>query len=618
MDRTTWIAIAVCIAGLIWWNINASQRQAERMREYRKAVAEYEARQALAVGDDAGVGERPSPPPGVAPERPARESAIGPAETVEEKTMEAASGELNIVFTNRGGGAREIRLTNHEAEYGERVVFNRHGVLATGAVFEGAGLSGTEPYEIALRQDHAGVVEALVAERELSPGVRLVKTFELPPSPPTEDPFAIELHLEWKNGSEAALVWGDYAVAAGGIGPIHAADWVHYTGFDFFREGNTQYNAVTWFEEQKIPLIGVQTREARTVFRETPGNVEWFGVRNQFFAAMLTPREATGTGVWARRLDILRPEESRPLRGVEGAIVMPGFSVAPGGEHRQTFQVFVGPRELSRLKKFANNEDQIIEYRIMGFSGFRFVSEILLHSLNGLKSILGNYAWAIIALTVIIKLALFPLQSKATTEMKRMSLLSPKIAEMREKYKDEPQKMNEEMMKMYREYGVNPFAGCLPMLVQIPIFFGFYSVLGTAVELRNTGFLWIRDLSQPDTLFHIGSFPVNVLPLLMAGTMFWQMALTPKTGDKMQQRIFMIMPVMFVVFCYGFASALALYWTVQNLFSIVQLYLTRNKPLPELKKVQRAKNAREAFAQARGGGRSKGPRGPRTTKSNRK
>jgi YidC/Oxa1 family membrane protein insertase len=122
------------------------------------------------------------------------------------------------------------------------------------------------------------------------------------------------------------------------------------------------------------------------------------------------------------------------------------------------------------------------------------------------------------------------------------------------------------------------------MLIQIPIFFGFYAMLGSAIELRNSSFLWVQDLSQPDTVFRIGGFPVNVLPIVMAGSMIWQMAISPKSGDAMQQRIFYFMPVIFLVFCYNYASGLALYWTTQNLFSIVQLYLTRNKPLPTLEK----------------------------------
>jgi YidC/Oxa1 family membrane protein insertase len=144
--------------------------------------------------------------------------------------------------------------------------------------------------------------------------------------------------------------------------------------------------------------------------------------------------------------------------------------------------------------------------------------------------------------------------------------------------------MNTELMKLYKDYKINPLSGCLPMLIQIPIFLGFYSMLGVAVELRNSSFLWVHDLSQPDTVAHIFNFPINVLPLCMAVTMFIQMAIQPKTGDPAQQKIFMFMPLIFVYFCYNFASALALYWTVQNLFSIVQLYMTRNQAAPVLVK----------------------------------
>ena len=168
--------------------------------------------------------------------------------------------------------------------------------------------------------------------------------------------------------------------------------------------------------------------------------------------------------------------------------------------------------------------------------------------------------------------------------MRKMAALSPKMTELREKFKDAPTKMNEELMKLYKDYGVNPFGGCLPMLIQIPIFFGFYVMLGSAIELRNSSFLWVVDLSQPDTIFRIAGFPINILPIVMAGSMVWQMAITPKTGDAMQQRILLLMPVIFLVFAYNYASALSLYWTTQNLFSIVQLYLTRNNPLPELTK----------------------------------
>ena len=158
-----------------------------------------------------------------------------------------------------------------------------------------------------------------------------------------------------------------------------------------------------------------------------------------------------------------------------------------------------------------------------------------------------------------------------------MAKLSPVMNELKAKYKDDPQRMNQEMMKLYKEYKINPFTGCLPMLIQIPIFFGFYTMLGSAVELRNSTFLWVADLSQPDTVAHLFGFPVNILPLIMAATQLWQLRITPKTGDPSQQRILMIMPVVFLAICYNFASALSLYYTVQNLFLILQTYLTRNQ-----------------------------------------
>jgi YidC/Oxa1 family membrane protein insertase len=220
----------------------------------------------------------------------------------------------------------------------------------------------------------------------------------------------------------------------------------------------------------------------------------------------------------------------------------------------------------------------------MKFGMFKIVSIFLLKMMNVLKNVLGSYASAIIAMTFIIRGAMWPLQNKSTQSMKRMQALAPKQAELKEKYKDDPTRMNQEVMKLYKEYGVNPFAGCLPMFVQIPIFFGFFSMLGTAIELRGSHFFWAHDLSQPDTVGHLLGFPINILPICMAATMLVQMQLTPKSGDAVQQRMFMFMPLIFVWFCYNFASALALYYTVQNLFSIVQLYITKNQPMPVLRK----------------------------------
>jgi YidC/Oxa1 family membrane protein insertase len=186
-----------------------------------------------------------------------------------------------------------------------------------------------------------------------------------------------------------------------------------------------------------------------------------------------------------------------------------------------------------------------------------------------------------------VKAVLWPLQYKANKSMRRMSALAPKMQELKEKYKDDPTKMNTEVMKLYKEHGVNPVGGCLPMMIQIPIFFGLFSMLGQAAELRNATFLWVKDLSQPDIFAHVPGlgFPINLLPILMGASNVWLMRMTPKTGDATQQRVMMFMPLIFLVFCYNFAAALALYYTTQNLFTILQLWHNQRQPVPVLEKV---------------------------------
>jgi YidC/Oxa1 family membrane protein insertase len=199
----------------------------------------------------------------------------------------------------------------------------------------------------------------------------------------------------------------------------------------------------------------------------------------------------------------------------------------------------------------------------------------------------NSYAAAILALTTIIRLVLWPLQSKANRSMRQMAALAPKMQELKEKYKDDPTRMNQEVMKLYKQYGINPVGGCLPMMIQIPIFFGLYQMLAQAVELRNAQFFWCHDLSQPDTVGHLPVLdaPINIIPLCMAATQIWLMQMTPKTGDATQRRVMMFTPLIFLFFCYNFAAALALYYTAQNLFSILQFYLNKKQPMPKLEKI---------------------------------
>jgi YidC/Oxa1 family membrane protein insertase len=226
---------------------------------------------------------------------------------------------------------------------------------------------------------------------------------------------------------------------------------------------------------------------------------------------------------------------------------------------------------------------------IMNYGWFSPISRLLNWTLHWIHAAISKmsdvWSWgiSIVILTLVVRTAIWPLYNKSNRSMKRMAKLKPEMDQIKEKYSSDPAKMNQEVMKMYKKYGVNPIGGCLPMLLQIPIFFGFYRMLQYAVELRHEPFLWwVTDLSQPDTIGHFMGFPINILPIVMTLTSFAQMAMMPKTGDKMQQRLMMFMPFMFLIFCYSFASALALYWTTQNIFTIFQTWITAKMPEPKL------------------------------------
>jgi YidC/Oxa1 family membrane protein insertase len=225
------------------------------------------------------------------------------------------------------------------------------------------------------------------------------------------------------------------------------------------------------------------------------------------------------------------------------------------------------------------------------------IASLLISGLVILKGWVGDYGIAIILITIIIRLLIWPVYAKSARTMKRMSKLTPLMKEIREKYADNPEKMNRETMELYRTYGINPLGGCLPMFIQLPVFLAFYRMLWSAVELRHQSFLWVDDLAMPDTLFVIPGLNIdfNLLPILMGVTSFIQIAITPKTGDKTQQMVFMMMPFIFLVICYNFASALALYWTVSNVFSIVQTWVMNKLPEPEL--VKRAGSGKKGFLQ---------------------
>jgi YidC/Oxa1 family membrane protein insertase len=575
MDRKSIVAIVLAVV-VIGWAQYQTQQEIQRSRAAQAAAAAQEAAKATPAPKAAEKPVEAAPAPAVAPAAP-----IQATPAVAEQKISLQSPVADYQFTNLGGGIASLRLLKHAGSTpGSKMVLNTAASHPIGALLQKPEDADNEGYEVRTERDR------VIFERTLPSGIHITKTYAI--SQKAGDDYRVGLTLTYTHRGATPVQQPASYLFLGAATPIHADDIPYYMGFDWFDGKSNAFITPNWFDASAIPLIGVQTSPAKSSYTASPGNVAWAGVRDQYFTTLIVPGAGNAQGVWARPVPVKL--DSKELKGVEGFLEIPALKLQPGESVNQQFTIYSGPAEHKQLAALGHDAVQMMNLDRWWIT--RSVGSLLLRSMIFLEGFLHSYAWAIIVLTFIVRGLLWPVQGKANRSMKRMQLLMPKQTELREKYKDDPARMNQEVMKLYKDYGVNPVSGCLPMLIQIPIFIGFYSMLGTAVELRGASFLWVHDLSRPDTVAHLAGIPLNILPLMMAATMIWQMQLTPKTGDPAQQKMMMFMPLIFVFVTYNFASALALYYTVQNILSIFQLYVTRNQPMPQLARVDAKKNRR--------------------------
>ena len=566
MDRTAWIVVILCVIGLVAWQIYVAKQLSPRPVPISVASGQASPPATPKVFE-------PSPPPAVPEATP---KSTEPVSSFAEKIETLRNSDVELRLTNRGGGIKEAVLLRQIAEKGQRVVLNSAQSAPIGAIIDQPS-APTLP-EFTASTESNSVVQF---ERTTDEQVVVRKKFSFEKSSENKDNYVIDMDVDLENRGTKPYQSGGYFVALGSAAPIHPKDYPSYTRLVWCIDGRAKGIDVGWFGSSGGFLGVVGQRAARPYYQENIAGAEWVGVSNQFFTTLMAPLSAKATGVWGRSFDIERSPDPK-LLGIEGAMGMPGFQLQPGQTYSARFEIYAGPKLYHRLAQLPHNEAEV-----MDFGMFKIVCQFLLNFMNLLNSWLHDYGLAILALTTIIKLTLWPIQNRANRSMRQMAALSPKMQELRDKYKDDPTRMNQELMKLYKQYGINPVGGCLPMMIQIPIFFGLFKMLGQAVELRNARFLWVKDLSQPDTIAHLPllGWPVNIIPLLMAATQIWLMAMTPKTGDPTQRRIMMFMPLIFLFICYNFAAALALYYTAQNLFSILQFYQNKRQPMPTLEKV---------------------------------
>jgi YidC/Oxa1 family membrane protein insertase len=569
-DRKTWIVVTVCSL-LLAVNIYYQQQNTRILQEQKQREAAE-----MAAKTPAGPAETPAEKPGSLVE-------VEPPAQVVEVESRLETSEAVFVFTNIGGGLKYAELKSQSPGIEGPVRLNRHGNHPVGAISDGVDRIESGNYTFVREASVEG--KSVVFRGKLPSGVWAQKTWSLRETGNAGDPYMLDYKLQLENGTESTVNLDDFSVFLGTATPLDNVERSDQTGFVINDSRSFTYYSSTEFAKAWFGM-----RKARTQITEPTEKAIFAGVSNQFFASVLKPVEPTESVVWSAYSESTLVPNTHAVKSVRAGLRLPKATLAPKEQRTIQYEVFTGPKQNRILRKM---EDQwgsewgaLMNYGF--FSPFsRFMNWSLWWVHAGIEKVSDKWSWgiAVVVLTILLRIAIWPLYNRSNRTMKRMSKLKPEMDKLREKYPDDPQKMNQEMMGLYRKFGINPLGGCLPMFAQIPIFFGFYSMLLHAVEMRGQGFLyWVTDLSQPDTVDHVLGLPINPLPILMAITSFAQMAMMPNTGgDKTQMMIIKFMPFIFLFVCYNFASALALYWTTSNVFSIAQTWLSNRMPEPELK-----------------------------------
>jgi len=466
-----------------------------------------------------------------------------PAERPPEQIVALSNDYLRVEFTSWGGGIRKVELLRHKA--------NGHGhvVLNADAPAPALGLTGLPGAD----------TNAVFTLEPSSPTTMVMRAGQVTKTVSLGKDYLLDARIEGVNASSASVVVGT-------VGPTFAKEPPLYLNVDW-------QDGPKWNNRD----LNVVTKRAGKGQNREPIHARWVAVKSQYFAMVLTG--ATNATAVTYAPVVLPPladwKAKEPPHGVTALAQWP---TSVGGV--LTFQLYAGPKEYDRLAALGERQQEVMDFGswMDAYSGLFGLA--LFKGMAWCHKLAPNYGVAIILVTILLKIIFWPIQAKSIQAMKDMQKFQPQMQKIREKFKDDPQRMNQEMMKLYKEHKINPFSGCLPMLVQLPVLFGFYKVLSNAIELRGVPFLWIKDLSQPDTVATIAGFAINPLPVVMTLTMIWQQKLTPSTGDAQQQKMMMFMPLIMLFFFYSTASGLVLYWTAQQFLSIGQQWWSMRQTTP--------------------------------------
>jgi YidC/Oxa1 family membrane protein insertase len=501
-----------------------------------------------------------------------------------EREITVRTAHAEIVLTNRGGVVRHWRLRNYKdgghlvdlvpsnlptsqpGPFSLRVDASQTTQSLNQALYKVGGAAGSTI-------DATQAPASITFEYENANGLRARKEFRFEPTS-----FLVTFSASVTDAGKTLNPWVLWGPGLGDVGAKSA-------GGSFFSGNYVQAPQAIYHRDGKVTRVAAE----KVTADPSSGEFLFAGIDDHYFAV---------SAVKAGPTEVKYAPVTLPA-GPDMQHKFVSFALRFDGPPRPV-QFFVGAKEFEALRAV----DPQLVY-IINFGMFQFLVVPLLQALKWVYGFVGNYGWAIIILTILINLVMFPLRHKSLVSMRKMQLIQPEVKAIQERYAHlkmtDParQKMNTEMMNLYRERGANPAAGCVPMLLTMPVLLAFYSLLSQSIELRGAPFMfWIHDLSQRD--------PYYVTPVLMGATMFWQQWMAPTTVDPAQQRVMMVMPVVFSLLFLGFPSGLAIYYLVSNLFQIGQQAFTNRvigpppRPAPAADRRMKAAGAgRTAAAEGR-------------------
>ena len=603
MDKTSVIVVSTCVAllGLNWMWSNSIQEEKQALEAAKKAAAAQTAPATPGAATpqataDAPAQQQQQPAPVATPV----EQQPQVLHSLVSKSSEGKEiARFNI--QDIGGGVQGVQMIDQKADSTKPAELG--DVCINGLTPQGYKHYGIGTLMFNMSDDNEPLFDSAVYHKvsETPTSVTIAsdnvqyngcvfsvsKTFSMVPLQQGDETlegnaYALRVDVSINNTGSTNLVLNNWGLYGGGVCAVNENEFANYTYYISLDNGDFENESPGSFSS----FFG---SDKKRIYNTDFDKLEWAGLMNQYYATIIQPARNSGTAtanaLYAAPASFKLPTATENVQGLVMGFGLPAANIGAGTVQSYAVETFTGPKYNLMLAAMTNEFRMIDD--IMDYGWVYLISYPMNWIINVFHNWFGNWGFAIIAMTFVIRLLIWPLYRKSYMSMKRMSLLQPMMNEIKQRCGDDRQRASMEMMNLYKKYNISPLGGCLPMLLQIPIFFAFFYVLQTAAELRGAEFLfWVTDLSQPDTVCHIFGLPLNILPFIMAASMVAMMKMSPSAGDPMQQKIMKFMPVVFFLFCYTYPSALALYWTTTNIISIIQTLIIRRLPQPTLEEAQ--------------------------------